>query len=129
VGQGSASAGRANQIPWQLVDLQSNGESKPAEEIEGLKLVIQGEYLWIVKPTGSDPKLKFTANREQNTFDLTVQEGRDTGKTVLGIYAFHEGRLMLCINIFGDPHHRPSEFKTYDGDGLGFATLKRIAAE
>jgi hypothetical protein len=60
---------------------------------------------------------------------LTVQEGRDTGKTVPGIYAFHEGRLMLCINIFGDPMHRPSEFKSYDRDGVGFATLKRIAAE
>jgi uncharacterized protein (TIGR03067 family) len=116
---------------WRFVELEANGAKKPAEEIEGWKVVFEGDDLWVVKPSGTDPKLKFKldATRDPKTIDLVVQEGKDRGKVAPGIYALGNGQLRLCINIFGDPSYRPSEFKTREGDGVGFATLERVQAK
>lgn len=110
---------------WQVLDLEGNGEKKPADEAQGLKIIFEGDQIWLVKPTGADPKLKFKLNPEKKTIDLTVQEGKDAGKVALGIYSFANGQLRLCVNIFGDPSFRPSEFKTQQGDGAVFVALKR----
>lgn len=111
---------------WQILILEGNGEKKPAEEAQQLKIVIKGDELWLVRPTGPDPKTKFTLEPEKKTIDLTVQEGNDKGKVVLGIYSLQKGQLRLCINIFGEPSFRPSEFRTQEGDGVAFATLERV---
>ncbi len=116
---------------WQVIDLEANGEKKPANEFEGWNIIIKGDEIWLEKPTGVDPKLKYKLDptKKPKTIDLTVQEGKDKGKVVLGIYSLEKGQLRLCINTFGDPSFRPKEFKTHDKDGVGFATLKRIKAK
>ena len=113
---------------WNIISLEANGESKPAEEFKGWKFVFEGDQGWIVKPEETSPKFKFKldAAKDPKTIDLIVQEGDDKGKVVPGIYALEEGRLRLCINIFGDPSYRPMEFKTQDNDGAGFAVLERV---
>jgi uncharacterized protein (TIGR03067 family) len=123
----TASDAKDLQGVWQIIDLEANAEKKPAEEFQGTRVFVKGNELWAVKPTGADPKLKFTVDPQKNpkTIDLTVQEGNDKGKVVLGIYSVKDGQLRLCINIFGDASYRPTEFKTRDRDGVAFATLER----
>ena len=112
---------------WRVIELEANGERKPADEIQGTQLVIKDNELWAVKPTGPEPKLKFTLDVQQipKAIDLTVQEGNDKGKVVLGVYSLQDGQLRLCINLFGEASHRPTQFKTQEGDGVAFATLER----
>jgi uncharacterized protein (TIGR03067 family) len=112
---------------WQVVGLEANGEKKPTDEFQEIKVVIQKDEIWVVKPAGADPKLKFKLNpgKKPKTIDLIVQEGKDKGKVVPGIYSLKKGQLRLCLNIFGDPLVRPKEFKTQDRDGVAFATLER----
>jgi uncharacterized protein (TIGR03067 family) len=116
---------------WQIVDLEANGAKKPAEEIQGWKIIFEDDELWVVKPSGADPKLKFKLDptKDPKTIELVVQEGKDKGKVAPGIYALGNGQLRLCINIFGDLSYQPREFKTRDGDGVGFATLERVKAK
>ncbi len=114
---------------WQMVDLEGNGEKKPADEVQGLKIVFEGDRLWLIKPEGADPKLKYHLDPAKKTIDLTVLEGKDAGKVVPGIYSLEKGQLRLCINIFGDSSIRPSEYKTQQGDGAVFATLERSKAK
>lgn len=113
---------------WRVVSLEANGESKPPEEFEGWKFVFEGDQAWLIKPEETGPKLKFKLDADKNpkTIDLIVQEGDDRGKVAPGIYGLKDGKLRLCINIFGDPSYRPSEFKTQDHDGAGFAVLERV---
>jgi uncharacterized protein (TIGR03067 family) len=86
--------------------------------------------VWLVKPSGTDPKLKFKLDptKGPKTIDLIVQEGQHMGKAAPGIYGLGNGQLRLCINIFGDLSHRPMEFKTQERDGVGLATLERVKA-
>jgi uncharacterized protein (TIGR03067 family) len=122
---------RGLQGTWQMVDLEANGEKKPPEDIQGWKIIFEEDELWLVKPSGADPRLKFKLDptKGPKTIDLIVQEGKDKGKVAPGIYALDNGRLRLCINIFGDLSYRPGEFKTREGDGVGFATLERVKAK
>lgn len=112
---------------WQVIDLEANGEKKPAEEAGELKIVFQDDKIWVVKPTGAEPKLKFKLDPGKNpkNIDLIVQEGKDKGKVAPGIYSLEKGKLRLCLNIFGDLSIRPREFKTKERDGVGNATLER----
>lgn len=121
---------RGLQGTWQVVELEANGAKKSAEEIQGWKVVFEGDELWLVKPDGTDPKLRFKRDsaRHPGTIDLIVQEGKDKGKVAPGIYARDNGRLRLCVNIFGNLSYRPAEFKTKEGDGVAFATLERTPA-
>jgi uncharacterized protein (TIGR03067 family) len=112
---------------WKFVSLEANGETKSAEDINGWKFVVEGDQAWVVKPeeTGKKCKFKLDAAKAPKTIDLIVLEGDDKGKVAPGIYGLKNGRLRLCINIFGDPSYRPTEFKTKDRDGAGFAVLER----
>jgi uncharacterized protein (TIGR03067 family) len=93
----------------------------------GWKIVFKNKELWVIKPSGSDPKFKFKldSTKSPKTIDLIAQEGNDKGKVAPGIYALGNGQLRLCINIFGDLSYRPEEFKTQERDGIGFVVLEQ----
>jgi uncharacterized protein (TIGR03067 family) len=116
---------------WRFVALEANVSKKPAEETQGWKVIFRGDEMWVVKPTGTDPKLMFKLDpiKDSKTIDLIVQEGKDKGKVAPGIYTFGNSQLRLCLNIFGDPSYRPREFKTQERDGVGFATLEQVNAK
>ena len=113
---------------WQAVRLEANGEARPDGEVKELQIVFKGNEVFAVKPEGEDPHLKFKVNpgKTPKTMDLTVMEGSDKGKTAAGIYSLKDGRLQVCINIFGqDTSQRPKEFKTQAGDGVVAGTFER----
>ncbi len=113
---------------WQTVDLEANGERKPDDEINELKIVFEKDMVFALKPTGPDRKVKFKLDpsKAPKAIDLIAIDGSDQGKIATGIYSLKDGKLKLCINLFGkDTTQRPTEFKTQAGDGTGFATLER----
>lgn len=113
---------------WQAVDLEGNGEKSPDDQIKELQVVFKGDEVFAVKPDGEGRKVKFKldSSKTPNAIDLIAIDGSDQGKTGAGIYSLNNGRLRLCVNLFGkDTTQRPTEFKTQSGDGVVFATLER----
>ncbi len=114
---------------WQAVRLEANGEARPDDEVKELQIVFKGDELFAVKPKGEDPHLKFKldSGKTPKTIDLTPIEGSDKTKTLAGIYCLKDGRLQVCINIFGqDTTQRPKEFKTQPETGVVAGTFERV---
>jgi uncharacterized protein (TIGR03067 family) len=117
---------------WQAVDLEANGEKRPNDQIKELQIVFKGDLVFTVKPEGEGRKVKFKldSSKTPNTIDLIAIDRSDRGKVAAGIYALKDGRLRVCVNLFGkDTTQRPTEFKTQAGDGTGFVTLERAKRE
>ena len=124
----SANDAKSLQGTWQAVALEGNGERKPDDEAKELKVVFKGDEVFVVKSEGEGRKVKFKldSSKTPNAIDLIAIDGSDKGKTAAGIYSLNDGRLRLCVNLFGkDTTQRPTEFKTQAGDGVGFITLER----
>ena len=114
---------------WQAVDLEANGQKSPADQVSELKIVIQGDEIYAVKPQGEDPRSKFKLdpNKQPKAIDLFPLDPAQPGSMVAGIYSLRNGQLRLCINLFGkDTAQRPKDFATKEGDGVGFVTLERV---
>ena len=124
----SANDAKDLQGVWQAVDAEGNGEKMPADQVQELKIVFKGDEIFVVKPSGEDPKNKFKldSSKTPKTIDVIPIDGEDKGTIHAGIYSLKKGRLTLCLNIFGkDPALRPTEFKTKASDGVGLITLER----
>jgi uncharacterized protein (TIGR03067 family) len=124
----SANDAKTLQGTWQAVDLEANGGKSPVDQVKELQIVFKGDEVFAVKPEGEGRKVKFKldASKTPNAIDLTAIDGSDKGKTAAGIYSLKNGRLRVCVNLFGkDTAQRPTEFKTQAGDGVAFVTLER----
>ena len=113
---------------WQAVNLEANGERKPDDEAKELQIVFKGDQVFAVKPDGEGRKVRFEldSSKTPKTIDLIAIDESDKGKIATGIYSLENGRLRVCVNLFGkDTTKRPTEFKTQSGDGVGFVTLER----
>jgi len=113
---------------WQAVSLEANGEARPDDEAKELQIVFKGDEIFAVKPTGEEPHLKFKLDpgKTPKAIDLIHIEGSDKGKTAAGIYCLKDGRLRVCINIFGqDTTQRPKQFKTQAGTGVVAGIFER----
>jgi uncharacterized protein (TIGR03067 family) len=124
----SANDAKDLQGTWQAVDLEANGGKQPDDQIKELQIVFKGDQVFTVKPEGDGRKVKFKldSSKTPKTIDLIAIDESDKGKIATGIYSLENGRLRLCVNLFGkDTTKRPAEFKTQAGDGTGFATLER----
>ncbi len=112
---------------WQVVDAEGNGGKLDEDKIKETQIVIESNTLGI-KPDGEGRKTTFTvdSSKTPGTINLIPLDGGRKGTIVPGIYSMQDGQLKICINIWGkDPTRRPTEFKTRQGDGCVFVTLKR----
>ena len=66
---------------WQAVDLEANGQKSPADQVSELKIVIQGDEIYAVKPQGEDPRSKFKLdpNKQPKAIDLFPARPGATG--------------------------------------------------
>jgi uncharacterized protein (TIGR03067 family) len=112
---------------WQAIDAEGNGGKLDEDKIKETLIVIESNTLGI-KPDGEGRKTTFTvdSSKAPGTINLIPLDGDRKGSFVPGIYSVQDGQLRICINIWGkDPTLRPTEFKTQQGDGCVFVTLKR----
>ncbi len=130
-GDKSANDAKNLQGTWQAVYLEANGKKSPDDQVKELQIVFRGDQVFAVKSEGEGQKCKFKlgVSRTPHTIDLSPIEERGKRKIAAGIYSLKDGQLKLCINLFGkDTTQRPTAFKTHEGDGVGFAILKRAKA-
>jgi uncharacterized protein (TIGR03067 family) len=111
---------------WQAVSLEGNGEARPDDEAKELQIVFKGDEIFAVRPRGEDPRSNFKVDSTKTPKTIDLRPVAEKDKIVAGIYSLKDGRLKLCINIFGrDTAKRPTEFKTHEGDGVAFVVLER----
>lgn len=113
---------------WQAIAIEANGQPSPDDQVRELQIVFQGDEVYAVKPQGADPKSKFKLNpgKSPKWIDVIPLEDSGNKKVGAGIYSLEDGKLRVCVNLFGkDPSQRPTDFKTSDGDGIIFVTLER----
>ena len=127
----SGDVAKSLQGTWQAVYLETNGEKSSDDQTKDLKIVFQGDHVFSLKLDGENPKVKFRLDTGKNphTIDLIPIDGKDPAKIATGILALENGKLRLCLNLFGkDTTKRPTEFKTHSGDGtgIGYAILERV---
>lgn len=117
---------------WQAVAIEANGEKQSIDQNDSLKVVFEGDQVYAVRPKGEDPRNTFKVNpaKSPKQIDLFPVDGPRKGQLVPGIYALENGKLKLCINIFGsDSGLRPARFKTQDHDGVAYAVLERATTK
>ena len=127
----SGDVSKSLQGTWQVVYLETNGEKFPDDKVKDLKFIFQGDLVFSPKTNGEDPKVKFRLDTSKNphTIDVIPTEEKAPTKLATGIFALEDGKLKLCVNLYGkDTTKRPTEFKTYPGDGtgIGYVILERV---
>jgi uncharacterized protein (TIGR03067 family) len=112
---------------WQIVSLEVDGNQAGEEDARKITVTNAADGQWTLEAEGKvvargtsviDP------TKKPKTVDLTVTEGKDKGKTALGIYEFSDDTRKVCLAPAGKG--RPTEFAAPSGSGHILAVLKRV---
>jgi uncharacterized protein (TIGR03067 family) len=111
---------------WLGISGITDGKKIPDEVIEKIMLTVTvkaGKYS--VSVDGKEVEAgtyKTDDSKKPPYLDLTITEGKDKGKTQLGIYKLDGDNLTVAFTT-GDNKERPKDFK--GGEGLEVSVLKR----
>jgi RNA polymerase sigma factor (sigma-70 family) len=108
---------QALQGTWYVTEMEEGGQPQPRARFEDVKmrLVINGDQLAIMTTT---PDVRdvgqqgMTVTLDEKASPKHLNASKD-GNTILGIYAFDQGRLKICVDLRGAS--RPESFKTENG--------------
>jgi uncharacterized protein (TIGR03067 family) len=109
---------------WTITSVVRNENPLPEDRMKDGKFVFQGESLtqkWGDK-TMATGTFRIDPGKKPPAIDLTMSEGDEKDKTILGIYELQDDVLRICA---GPGHERPTEFAAKDGSGHTLITLKR----
>lgn len=102
---------------WTMVSGSSGGMDLPKQMLKNSKRVCKGNETTVEVGGQLLMKAKFALDpsRKPKTIDYQVSEGRNAGKTQLGIYELDGDTVKFCFASPGG--ERPSDFTTAAGDG------------
>jgi uncharacterized protein (TIGR03067 family) len=113
---------------WQVVSLEIDGNQTGEADAKKITVINGADGTWAVEAEGNavfrgtsiiDP------TKKPKAVDLTVTEGQDKGKTLLGIYEFSgDDTRKVCLAPAGKG--RPTEFAAPSGSGHILAVLQRV---
>lgn len=111
---------------WSFESCTTGGKELPADLIKGLTLSFDGNKHTVkagdqVLQAGTQ---KIEPSKSPKTIDVTMTEGPDKGKVMLGIYELDGDTLKVCFDSQGKK--RPTEFKSPPGSEIFVNVHKRI---
>jgi uncharacterized protein (TIGR03067 family) len=110
---------------WTLASGVNDGEKMSEKELEGSKLVIDGDKHDVkVGETTYKGTHKLDASKKPKTIDIMDTEGPFKDKTVLGIYKFDGKQFTICFAASGKD--RPKGFSAKAGSGQHLHVWKRM---
>ena len=111
---------------WTFESVEAGGKKAPAEELKGLTLTFAGDKYTVKK--GDEViqvgRQKLDPSRSPKAIDVTITEGLNKGKSMLGIYEIDGDTLKVCFDEGGKK--RPTEFKSAAGSETFVNVHKRV---
>jgi uncharacterized protein (TIGR03067 family) len=110
---------------WTMIAGERDGEQLPEKILKTGKRVANGD-LTIISVNGTTMmKGTFTIDptHSPKTIDYVLTEGRNKGKTQLGIYEFDGDTLKFCVAAVG--LERPTAFEAKEGSGWSYVVWKK----
>jgi len=117
---------RKFQGTWTFESSQSGGKELPAGDLKGLILTFEGDKHTVKKgdeviQVGTQ---KLDPSKSPKTIDVTMTEGPNKGKVMLGIYEIDGDTLKVYFDPQGKK--RPTEFKSGPGSETFVNVHKRV---
>jgi uncharacterized protein (TIGR03067 family) len=117
---------RKFQGTWTFESSEAGGKELPAGELKGLVLIFEGDKHTVKKgdeviQVGTQ---KLDPSKSPKAIDVTMTEGVNKGKIMLGIYAIDGDTLTVCFDSQGKK--RPTEFKGAPGSETFVNVHKRL---
>lgn len=110
---------------WQVLKLEVNGTTAPAESVAKARFVVEGQKA-ITKEGDkvvSEGFLRIDPRKKPAELEISPEKLPVRGKTSKGIYRFDGEMLKLAIGAVGED--RPSDFTSLKGTEVVVFTLKR----
>jgi uncharacterized protein (TIGR03067 family) len=111
---------------WTLTSVVRNNNPLPEDRLKDAKFVFQGERFTqqLGDKTLAKGTFRLDPGKKPQTIDMTMSEGAEKGKTILGIYQLEDDVLRICGA--GPGGERPTEFASKDGTGHTLITCQRV---
>jgi uncharacterized protein (TIGR03067 family) len=111
---------------WTFESSETGGKEIPADDLKGFILIFEGAKHTVKKgdevvQVGTQ---KLDPTKSPKTIDVTVTEGPNKGKVLLGIYEIDGDTLKVCFDLQGKK--RPTEFKSAPGSENFVNVHKRV---
>jgi len=111
---------------WTFESSESGGKELPADELKGVILIFEGDKHTLKKgdeviQVGTQ---KIDPSKSPKTIVVTMIEGPNKGKVMLGIYEIDGDTLKVCFDPQGKK--RPTEFKSAPGSENFVNVHKRL---
>jgi uncharacterized protein (TIGR03067 family) len=110
---------------WKFVSIETEKEKIPEEALKHPRLKIMGNKFTVMEDENNSfgGTLKLDPTKKPKTIDVTFTDGKDKGKTSLGIYELEGDNFKVCVDPEGKT--RPMEFAVKAGSGYFLEILKR----
>jgi uncharacterized protein (TIGR03067 family) len=111
---------------WTLESSVTGGQEIPRDQLKGFLVIYEGDKHTLkfgdkVFQVGTQ---KIDPSKSPKTIDVTMTEGPDKGKVMLGIYEIDGDTLKACFDPEGKK--RPTEFKSAPGSANFVNVHKRV---
>lgn len=112
---------------WTIESSVTGGQEIPRDQLKGFRVIYEGDKHTLthdgkVFQVGTQ---KIDPSKSPKTIDVTMTEGPEKGKVMLGIYAFDGDTMKACFDPTGK--QRPTEFKSPAGSPNFVNIHKRVA--
>jgi uncharacterized protein (TIGR03067 family) len=108
---------------WVPVSGESEGAEKQVAGAEQLEFDGATFNTWHGGHLEEKGTFRLNPSKNPMEIDLTVQEGKNEGKTHLAIYAWDGANVKFCMAREGEP--RPTDFTTKRGDNRVLVVMGR----
>jgi uncharacterized protein (TIGR03067 family) len=111
---------------WTIESSVTGGKEIPTDELKGLVVIFEDAKHTVKKgdeviQVGTQ---KIDPSKSPKTIDVTMTEGPNKGKVMLGIYEFNADTLKVCFDSQGK--NRPKEFKSAPDSEIFVNVHKRV---
>lgn len=109
---------------WEMMTLEVEGVSQPAEMFTGTRIIIKGDtFASVTKEAFYAGSIKLQSRESPKRIDLIFTAGPEQGNISAGIYELEGDDLRICLGFAGVD--RPKLFLTRAESGHALETLKR----
>jgi uncharacterized protein (TIGR03067 family) len=114
---------KALQGTWKVSKLVKEGKAAPAEELEKMQVVIQGDKFTFKE--GKDEALRLSVNSTRKPIAIDLNSDQEGDRAMRGIYQLDKDVLKICLALRGKP--RPTEFSSRPEEHTALIILQRAS--